>query len=981
MTDTSNTVVKRAIVIGSGFGGAVTACRLVEAAQQNLKQRGASSERWEVLVIERGRKYGKEDFPRLQLPESMTSSEDLKSSQRIPDFGRFSWRSDYGLFDTRNLGGLLVMQAAGFGGGSLIYANVLLRAPQSELRKWPQAYHADQLKPYYALAETMLGATIAPSLYPKTAVFEETVEKLGRKFMKLPLAVNFPSEVGTAQGTARNEFGREQGTCNGCGDCVIGCPRHAKNTLDLNYLAIVEDARSIAQIWTMAEVTHIRRAKAAADPSGGAQREFVVDVVRHDQGEKTQQVYADYVFLCAGAIGTTELLWHNKDDVGLSDEAKAEVGKRLFGNGDSLGVVFETEAASTPWVGPTITRGMVHVEAGPSGEEKDGSRRQRTLDDSATWFMLQDGGIPPSLRRILGYFHSGMWLGRNRFKSPRDSSASVPQRAGPLTDLFLDLPLLTGLFRRDDTPRPAAKEPVWRRYVPKDVYPLIDFLVTPQDRLIKELKEIDKLVLERVQVEFGRRFGLASWFPGLRSVFNEDLLLESVLAALRERYKVLGYLPKSHDFVGSLVATAAYLAFGHGPTANSFVLLCMGPDDAWTLRSHEGGPLRADRDRDGERADVNLYGTQDRVLRDFAKQLGGELRTNPNWTVGKRPVTVHAQGGSGMSTRYQRATATVDQPGVTDENGRVIGALADQPHLYVMDAAGFPASVGVNPSLTVAAVAERKIEHFITTVMGLPAFKAHSAAQPKLLNEEVTPVDALLKTIPVEHKPVGLKWLEWMEGSVGSAGSVPTPSVWHCSNGEKLGLSEGTYVQLALRCQVEDLEGFYLQPRPLVLISGETTIRDRSGAKVVYSTKGALRLEFERERMVRMVYQLQLQGAQSDLQLHGIKFLSDDAGLDSFLDLTTLYVVVSGKSNADSGPLERPGIVRAPLVQFLSKQVPTFELTGAEDLDAVGKLWAAARFADFFFAGLKQTYLPELFVKRLASAEPKATKAETKSNV
>jgi hypothetical protein len=726
----------------------------------------------------------------------------------------------------------------------------------------------------------------------------------------------------------------------------------------------------------MAEVTHIRRAKAAADPSRGEQREFAVDVVRHDQGEKTHRVYADYVFLCAGAIGTTELLWHNKDELGLGDEAKAEIGKRLFGNGDSLGVVFETEAASTPWVGPTITRGMVHVEAGPPDEQKDGSRRQRTADDSATWFMLQDGGIPPSLRRALGYFHSGMWLGRNRFKSPRDASEPVPQRAGPLTDLFLDLPLLTGLFRRDPPPGPAAKEAVWRRYVPKDVYPLVDFLATPQDRLIKELKEIEKVVLERVQVEFGRRFGLASWFPGLRTIFNQDLLLESVLSALRERYKVLGYLPKSHDFLGSLLATAVYLAFGHGPTANSFVLLCMGPDDAWTLRSHEGGPLRADRERAGERADVNLYGTQDRVLRDFAKQLGGELRTNPNWTVGKRPVTVHAQGGSGMSTRFQRATTTVDQPGVTDENGRVLGRAADQPHLYVMDAAGFPASVGVNPSLTVAAVAERKVEHFIKNVMGLTRFKAESAAQSKLA-EEVSLKD-LVDATPAEHTPVGLKWLEWMEGSVGSADSVSTPNVWHCSNGEKLGLSEATYVQLALQCQVKDLEGFYLQPSPLVAISGETVIRNRAGEKVVYSTQGDLKLEFERERMVRMVYRLKLTGrGSSDLELHGVKFLNDDAGLDSLLDLTTLYVVVSGKLPADSGPLHHAGIVRAPLVTFLSKQVPTFELTGAKDLDAIGKLWAAARFADFFFAGLKQTYLPELFVKRLASSdtEPPAAKS------
>ncbi len=961
---------KRAIVIGSGFGGAVTACRLVEAAKQKTAEqqaKGEPVERWEIIVLERGRRYGKDDFPRLQLPEAMTSSEDLKSSQALPDFGRFSWRTDYGLFDTRNLGGLLVMQAAGLGGGSLIYANVLLRAPASELRKWPAIYKRDKLDPYYRLVESMLGAVTAPNgpqMPEKSRMFDSAVANIRPKepperSIKLPLAINFPSENGNAEGIAPNAFDRDQGKCNGCGDCVIGCPRHAKNTLDLNYLAIVEDASEIAQIWTMAEVTGIRRQDPKPEGAADERRQFVLNVVRHDQGEATHLLYADYVFLCAGAIGSTELLWHNGKALGISPLAQACVGERLFGNGDSLGVVFDTNEPASPWVGPTITRGVVHVERAPENGDGQG-RRQRTGDDSATWFLIQDGGIPPSLRRLLGYFNSGMWLGRNRFKAPPATVMPVPQRAGPLTDLFVDVPLLTGLFKgKKKEGEPDGQEERWRRYLPKDVQPFLSTLIKPQEWLQREVKHLDKVVLERVQVEFGRRFGMASWFPGLRSVFNQDLLLESVMSALRERFTVLGYLPKSGEFTDSLLAALLYLVLGKGPTPNSMVLLCMGPDDAWTLKDPGDGRLRADRDRDGQRADVNLYGTQDRALRDFTKRLGGELRTNPNWTVGRRPITVHAQGGCGMRTETRS--------GVTDEHGRVL-TTPNEPaaHLYVMDAAGFPGSVGVNPSLTIAAVAEAKVEHFIREEMKVE-FSAKSPNPHQLT--DVPLLDDLISAAPsVEHHPIGLKWSEWMEGSVGGAPLEAEPNVWDCTNGERVGVSEGTYVLAALNCTVRDLELFYLEQQPKVWIQGEITLRGRDGAEKKHPCSGTIMLVFERDRMVRMEYTIHLEGTSPGL-LRGIKFLTDNAGLDSFLDITTLFMKLTepGTVPSPARRVNQPGIVRVAMVTFLAKQLPTFELTGASDLDATAKLWAATRFANFFFSGLKQTYLPELFVKRVAS--------------
>ena len=111
--------------------------------------------------------------------------------------------------------------------------------------------------------------------------------------MKVPLAVTFPKAPGKPEAAADNRYGAKQGRCNGCGDCVIGCSLHAKNTLDLNYLAQLEnvakdrDGANIAQVWTMAEVTRI------AENGDGT---FTVHVTRHDQGERATELQADYVF-------------------------------------------------------------------------------------------------------------------------------------------------------------------------------------------------------------------------------------------------------------------------------------------------------------------------------------------------------------------------------------------------------------------------------------------------------------------------------------------------------------------------------------------------------------------------------------------------------------------------------------------------------------------------------------------------------------
>src|SRR5437899_6275131 len=106
-----------AIVVGSGFGGAVTACRLSQAG-------------FNVLVLERGRRYEAKDFPSL-----------LHDDMLLPDLRHWRWQSEHGLWDILDLEELISVQAAGYGGGSLIYANVHIRPPPAVFNdKWPEIY-------------------------------------------------------------------------------------------------------------------------------------------------------------------------------------------------------------------------------------------------------------------------------------------------------------------------------------------------------------------------------------------------------------------------------------------------------------------------------------------------------------------------------------------------------------------------------------------------------------------------------------------------------------------------------------------------------------------------------------------------------------------------------------------------------------------------------------------------------------------------
>ncbi len=331
-----------AVVIGSGFGGAVAACRLAQAG-------------FSVGLLERGRRYGRGEFPR--------------------DFDKLDgwlWGNDHGLVDLKPFHQMQIVQAAGYGGGSLIYANVHLRPPPEVFAGgWPAGYSRATLDPYYDLAAYMLDITPVPEneLPAKTRTLRQVAASLGRadQFCLPNLAVSFG-----APGVERtNKFGAQQTGCNHCGGCIIGCNDHAKNTLDLNYLKLAE--AYLADVTTQCEVWSI-----APNDGGGYRVHF-----RSWGPGGVQEGYTDAqrVFVCAGAVSSTELLLRCRDQWGTLPKISAQLGEKYSGNGDLLAFAFDAKLPFDSCQGPTITTGLVY--------------------DKESWFILQDGGFPDGFSNLV----------------------------------------------------------------------------------------------------------------------------------------------------------------------------------------------------------------------------------------------------------------------------------------------------------------------------------------------------------------------------------------------------------------------------------------------------------------------------------------------------------------------------------------------------------------------------------------------------
>ena len=283
------------IVVGSGFGGSVTALRLTEKG-------------YRVTVVEAGRRFADSDF--------------AKTSWRL---NKFVWAPKLGLFGVQRLHMLrdvLVMAGAGVGGGSLNYANTLYK-PSEPFFEDPQWAHItdwdEELSPFYDQGRRMLGVVTNPSHTHSDTVVKEVARDMGAEdtFVYTPVGVFFGEKTG-GQGkpgeTVPDPFfggvGPDRTACIECGECMTGCRHGAKNTLVKNYLGLAE--RAGARILDRTTVSGLRE-------RGDGTWEVTVERTGAwtRRGKRPGTMTAAHVVVAAGTWGTQHLLHYAKDDGSL----------------------------------------------------------------------------------------------------------------------------------------------------------------------------------------------------------------------------------------------------------------------------------------------------------------------------------------------------------------------------------------------------------------------------------------------------------------------------------------------------------------------------------------------------------------------------------------------------------------------------------------------------------------------------------------
>jgi cholesterol oxidase len=556
-----------AVVVGSGFGGAVMAHRL---AGHGLR----------VCVLERGDAYPPNGFPRS--PHEM---------------GRNLWDPSeglYGLFDIWAFKRVWSVVASGLGGGSLVYANVLIRKPPTWFEEdrlgegskpWPIQY--TDLVEHYEHVEHELGATPYPfrfepySQTPKTRELAAAAQKIKGRYFLPDLAVSF-AEPGKNPGPGaplphRCNLHCESGqhayrsTCRLCGECVFGCNFGSKNTLDLTLLSDAAAPGKTAELRTLSEV---RRIEPVRD-GGGAIVHYRVTYQELDRGRRRgelppgslQTIDADRVVLAAGTFGTTHLLLKMKRQGYLPNLSPA-LGTRFSTNGDYPTVALKCRDGRRPRLmepgrGPAITSAFQRPDRLDVGGETEPG------------LFMEEGGYPEHLNYMIETIGVGPAIGR---------SARV--------------------------------------------------------------------------------------------------LLGRVLDLLRGRRNT------------NLSAELSYILGPATTSSTAIPLLLMGrdvPNGRITLAGKNRNWLRLDWKQEASRA---FFSRAEATAKEWADQLGGKLQKNPLSYFG-RNITVHPLGGCPMADNREE--------GVVDPWGRVF----DYPGLYVADGSVMPGPIGVNPALTIAAVADR----------------------------------------------------------------------------------------------------------------------------------------------------------------------------------------------------------------------------------------------------------------------------------
>jgi cholesterol oxidase len=277
------------LVVGSGFGGSVTALRLTEKG-------------YRVGVLEAGARFEDQDFP--------ATSFDVKKYLFRPEAGC------YGIQRIDALKDCLILSGAGVGGGSLVYANTLYEPldafyddPQwRDITDW-----RSELAPYYDQAKRMLGVVENPLRTPSDDVMEKVANDMGvgHTFHPTPVGVFFGGPDSGRGETVPDPYfggaGPDRTTCKACGECMTGCRHNAKNTLVKNYLYLAE--QNGAAVLPLTTVTRIR-----PRDGGGYDVEVKHTRAKLPRTSARRTLTAGQVVLSASALGTQRLLFRMRDE-------------------------------------------------------------------------------------------------------------------------------------------------------------------------------------------------------------------------------------------------------------------------------------------------------------------------------------------------------------------------------------------------------------------------------------------------------------------------------------------------------------------------------------------------------------------------------------------------------------------------------------------------------------------------------------------
>lgn len=345
------------LVIGSGFGGSVSALRLSEKGHS-------------VGVLECGRRFADSELP--------SSTADLKRYFWNPLLGM------KGIFRLTFFKDVSVVSGCGVGGGSLGYANTLYVPPKqffddpqwADIDDWESA-----LAPHYAEAQRMLGVTQTPTEDPADQLLRELGEELGvgDTYRKTPVGVYFGEPGVTVSDPFFGGEGPDRTGCRECGRCMVGCPHGSKNTLVKNYLYLAE--KRGARVMAERTVIDIR-------PLGGADgaEGYEVESVRSGAWmRKDRQVQrARGVIVSAGPLGTNRLLQRCRLNDSLG-KISPRLGELVRTNSESILTVTVPEDFPEDLIKRVAITSSIypdpntHIETVTYGDEGDSMHRLYTL--------------------------------------------------------------------------------------------------------------------------------------------------------------------------------------------------------------------------------------------------------------------------------------------------------------------------------------------------------------------------------------------------------------------------------------------------------------------------------------------------------------------------------------------------------------------------------------------------------------------------